>query len=65
MFLSTMQTLQFDGHNVAYRCKGLDPSNIVCDYAVNLSTNEKVITKTKLKHNLLKNNVEYQGCLKL
>ena len=31
-----MQTLQFDGHNVAYRCKGLDQSNIVCDYLVNL-----------------------------
>jgi len=31
--------------------KGLDLSNIVCEYEVNLSTNEQVI----------KNNVEYQG----
>jgi len=45
MFLSTMQTLPFEGHIVAYQCKGLYPSNIVCEYEVNLSTNEKVITK--------------------
>ena len=32
----------FRGHNVAYQCKGLDQSNIVCEYEVNLSTNEKV-----------------------
>ena len=43
MFLSTMQTLPFEGHNVAYQCKGLNQSNIVCDYEVNLSTNETVI----------------------
>ena len=40
-----MQTLPFEGHNVAYQCKGLDQSNIVCEYEVNLSTNEKVITE--------------------
>jgi len=45
MFLSTMQTLPFEDHNVAYQCKGLDQSNIVCEYEVNLSTNEKVITE--------------------
>ena len=45
MFLSTMQTLQFEGHKVAYQCKGFDQSNIVCEYEVNLSTNEKVITE--------------------
>ena len=45
MFLSTMQTLPFEGHNVAYQCKGLDQSNIVCEYEVNLSTNEKDITE--------------------
>ena len=45
MFLSTMQTLPLEGHNVAYQCKGLDQSNIVCEYEVNLSTNEKVITE--------------------
>jgi len=46
MFLSTMQTLPFEGYNVAYQCKGmLDQSNIVCKYEVNWSTNEKVITK--------------------
>ena len=48
MFLSTMQTLPFEGHNVAYMCKGLNQSNIVCEYEVNLSTNEKVYNwKTK------------------
>ena len=63
MFLSTMQTLPFEGHNVAYQCKGLDQSNIVCEYEVNLSTNEKVITD---KQNFnTKNNVEYQGQLKV
>jgi len=45
MFLSTMQTLPFESHNVAYQCKGLDQSNIVCEYEVNMSTNEKVITE--------------------
>ena len=35
----------FEGHNVAYQCKGLDQSNIVCEYEVNLPTNEKVITE--------------------
>ena len=44
MFLSTMQTLPFEGHNMAYQCKGLYQSNIVCEYEVNLSTSEKVIT---------------------
>jgi len=28
-----------------YQCKGLDQRNIVCEYEVNLSTNEKVITE--------------------
>ena len=36
-------SLSFEG--VAYQCKGLDQSNIVCEYEVNLSTNEKVITE--------------------
>ena len=43
-FLSTMQALPFEGHNVAYQCKGLNQSNIVCEYEVNQSTNENVIT---------------------
>ena len=34
----------FRGHNVAYECKGLNKGTFVCEYAVNLSTNEKVIT---------------------
>ena len=38
-------SLPFEGHNVAYHCKGLYQSNIVCEYKVNLSTNEKVITE--------------------
>ena len=41
----TMPTLPFEGHNVAYQCKGLDQSNIACEYVVNMSTNEKVITE--------------------
>ena len=45
MFLSTVQTLLLEGHNVAYECKGLNQSNIVCEYVVHLSTNEKVITE--------------------
>ena len=42
-----MQTLPFEGHNVVYQCKGLNQSNIVCEYEVNLSTNEKVITEKR------------------
>ena len=38
-----MKTLPFD--NTTYQCKGLDQSNTVCKYEVNLSTNEKVITE--------------------
>ena len=45
MFLSTLQTLLFEGHNVAYQCKGLYPSNNVCEYIVNMSTNDNVITE--------------------
>ena len=49
MFFSKMQTLPFKGHNMAYQSKGLDQSTIVCEYKVNRSTNEKVITEeTKL-----------------
>ena len=40
-----MQTLPFEGHSVTYQCKGLVQSNIVGEYEVNLSTNEKVITE--------------------
>ena len=35
-------SLPFEGHNVAYQYKGLDQRNIVCEYGVNLLTNEKV-----------------------
>ena len=49
-----MQTLPFEGHNVAYRCKGLNQSNIVCEYVVNLSTNEKVITENKTLTQIVK-----------
>ena len=38
-------SLPLEGLNVAYQCKGLDQSNIVCEYEVNLSINEKVITE--------------------
>jgi len=47
MFLSTIQTLSFEGHNVAYQCKGFNQSYILCEY---LLTNEKVITE-KLNFN--------------
>jgi len=50
MFLSKMQALPFEGHNVAYQCKGLNQSNIVCEYEVNRLTNEKVIRR-KLNFN--------------
>ena len=36
-----MQTLPFEGHNVAYQCKAFDQSKIVCEYEVNLLNNEK------------------------
>ena len=52
MFHSTMQTLPFEGHNVAYQCKGLDQINIVCEYEVNLPTNENIITE---KQNFITN----------
>ena len=50
MFLSTMQTL----HNVAYQCKDFDQSNNVCEYEVNLSTNEKVITEKQTLKQIVK-----------
>ena len=45
MFLSTMQTVPFEDHNVTYQC--LNQSNIVCEYEVNPLTNDKVITEIK------------------
>ena len=54
MFLSTMQTLPFECHNVAYQCKVLYQSNIVCEYEVNLSTNEKVITEKQNFNKIVK-----------
>ena len=47
-------SLPFEGHNVAYQCKGLDQSNIVFEYEVNLSTNEKVITENKTLTQMVK-----------
>ena len=47
-------SLPFEGHNVAYQCKGLDQSNIVFEYEVNLSTNEKVITENKTLTQIVK-----------
>ena len=38
-------SLPFYGHNVTYQFKGLDQITIVCEYEVNLSTNEEVITE--------------------
>jgi len=37
--------LPFESHNVAYQCKGLDQSNSVCEYEVNMLTNENIITE--------------------
>ena len=45
MFLSTIQTLPFEDHNLEYQCTGLDQSNSVCKYEVNISTNEIVLTE--------------------
>ena len=46
MFLTTIQTLPFEGHNVANQCKDrLYQSNIVCEYEVNPLTIDKVITE--------------------
>ena len=42
--------LPFEGQNVPYQCKGLNQSNSVCEYEVNLSINEKVIAE-KQKNN--------------
>ena len=38
-------SLPFEGHNVAYKCIGLDQSNIMCEYEVKKLTNYKVITE--------------------
>ena len=38
-------SLPLEGHNVEYQRKGLDQRNIVYEYEVNLSTNEKVMTE--------------------
>ena len=35
-------SLSFEGHSVAYQCKGLDQRTIVCEYEEHLSSNEKV-----------------------
>ena len=52
---------QCQGHlQVAYQCKGLDQSNNVCEYEVNLSTNEKLITEEK-KQCWLSRSSEGQG----
>ena len=40
-----MQTLPFEGQNVAYQCKVLYQGNIMCEYEVNISTNEEVLTE--------------------
>ena len=34
---------------MAYQCKRLDQSNSVCEYEVNMSTNEKVVTEKQNK----------------
>ena len=60
MFLSTLQTLPLEGHNVAYQCKGLNQRNIVCEYEVNPLTNDKsYYINPKLV------NVKCQGSLKV
>ena len=35
----------FERHDVTYRWKGIDLSNIMCEYEVNPLTNDKVITE--------------------
>ena len=41
--LSGSMSKSYRGHTVAYQCKGLDQNNVVCEYEVNMLTNEKVI----------------------
>ena len=43
--LNSSMSRSFKGYNVAYQCRSLAQSNIACEYEVNLSTNEKVITE--------------------
>ena len=51
---------------MAYKCKGLYQSNIVCEYEVILSANEKVVTeKQNFIYFWLKNNDEYRDHLKV
>ena len=46
--------------------KGFDQSNSVCEYEVNMSTNEKVVTeKQNFIYFWLKNNDEYRDHLKV
>jgi len=52
-----MQTLPFEGHNVAYQCQ----SNIACEYEVNLSTNEKVITEKQTLTQIVKEQCWWKG----
>ena len=47
MFLSRIQTLPFEGHTMGYQCKGLDKSNIVCEYEV-----KSVLSLKEKKHNI-------------
>ena len=65
MFLTTLQTLPFEGHNVAYQCKGLNQSNIVCEYEVNLSTNEKVIFENKTLTQIVNNKDKSPSLVKI
>ena len=62
-------SLPFEGHSVAYQCKGLDQRNIVCEYEISPWTNDKVkiyYRNPKRKMiKLLKNNVKCQGHLKV
>ena len=54
MFLSTMQTLPFEGPNVAYQCKGLDQSNIVYEYEVICKLMKRLKLKNKTWREIVK-----------
>ena len=60
--------MSFRCHNVATKWKGLNQSNIVCEYEVNMSTDEKVITENKTTlTQIVKEQcwIEYHGHLKV
>ena len=60
-------SLPFEDHNVAYQCKGLNQSNIVCEYEVN-QLMKMILQKSKTSMQMIKllyKNVKCQGHMKV